>query len=525
MTPVDRVELAPGFSISRVLTGLWQVADLEREGGPLDPDEAAAAMVPYREAEFTTFDMADHYGSAEVIAGRFRGGLAKPSGVQLLTKWVPEPGPASREQVRAAVERALDRMEMEALDLLQYHAWRYSDPRWLDHLLWLDELRQEGLIRHLGLTNFDAEHLALVLHSGIPVVSNQVCFSLLDRRPLNRMTALCREHGVGLLAFGTVAGGLLTERWLGAPEPDVEEMETWSQMKYGRFVAQAGGWDRFQALLGTLDREARRLGVSMANVACRWVLEQEGVAGIIVGARLGRSQHIADNLRLFGFQLDAAARKALAEATAALDPIPGDSGDEYRNPPFLTASGDLSHHVDGFPAPYPVEEVGTGAAQGGGGLGPRPGGSPLATGTRGASPDASPRLRASSGTIWEEVAGFSRAVRVGDRILVSGTTATHGDRVVGGDDPGSQAVFCLDKLQGAIESLGGRLEDVVRTRIYIRHADQWEPVSRAHGRRFGKVRPANTLVRADLIGDAYLVEMEAEAMVLPGGDTGQGGTG
>lgn len=497
---MERVDLAPDLTVSRVLTGLWQVADLERTDGPLDPDAAAGEMARYPEAGLTTFDMADHYGSAEVIAGRFRAGLDDPDRVQLLTKWVPEPGPASREQVRRAVERALERLGVERLDLLQYHAWRYSDPRWLDHLFWLDELRRDGLIRHLGLTNFDTEHLAVVLHSGIPVVSNQACFSLLDRRPLNGMTALCREHGVKILAFGTVAGGLLTEKWLGAPEPDAEGMETWSQMKYGRFVQAAGGWEPFQRLLRGLESVARRLGVSMANVACRWVLEQEATGGVIIGARLGRSEHIADNLRLFDFELDAAAHRELDEALAGLAPIPGDSGDEYRRPPFLTASGDLSHHVGAFPAPYPVIEQDSS------------GGTGTASPGEAGHGDA-PRRRAESGTIWEEIAGFARAVRVGDRILVSGTTATHGDRVIGGDDPGAQATFCLDKIQGAIESLGGRLEDVVRTRIYIRHADEWEPVSRAHGRRFGAIRPANTLVRADLIGDGYRVEMEAEAVV------------
>jgi enamine deaminase RidA (YjgF/YER057c/UK114 family) len=85
--------------------------------------------------------------------------------------------------------------------------------------------------------------------------------------------------------------------------------------------------------------------------------------------------------------------------------------------------------------------------------------------------------------------------------------------LVGGSDPAAQAHFCIDKIEGALRSLGARLEDVVRTRVFIRHADDWEPVSRAHGQRFGHVQPANTLVQAGLIGDGYLVEMEAEAVV------------
>ena len=115
--------------------------------------------------------------------------------------------------------------------------------------------------------------------------------------------------------------------------------------------------------------------------------------------------------------------------------------------------------------------------------------------------------------MWEDLAGYSRAVRTGDHIAVSGTTATHGDRLVGGDDPASQTHFVIDKIEGAIESLGGRLEDVYRTRIFVPELADWEPVARAHGHRFGGIRPVNTLVQAGLIGSGYRVEIEAEARV------------
>lgn len=122
----------------------------------------------------------------------------------------------------------------------------------------------------------------------------------------------------------------------------------------------------------------------------------------------------------------------------------------------------------------------------------------------------------SSGTVWEEMAGYSRAVRMGDTIHVSGTTATGPDGLVGGDDPAAQTDFIIDKIAHAIEQLGGRLEDVVRTRIFISKVDHWEPVARTHGRRFGHIRPANTLVEARLIGEEYLVEIEADAVVGAG---------
>lgn len=480
---VERMTLAPGLDISRVLTGLWQIADLERSRTPLDPVRTGTAMAPYVAAGFTTFDLADHYGSAEDIVGAFRISHPESASARFFTKWVPKPGPVTRDDVRTAVDRALLRMKASRIDLLQFHAWNYADPSWLDALFHLDELRRDGLIGHLGLTNFDTAHLRIAVASGIPILTNQVCFSLLDQRAAGRMTTYCREHGVHLLAYGTVAGGWLSAKWLDKDEPDWERTGTWSQMKYGRFLRAAGGWPALQRLLTVLDGIARRLGVSVTNVATRYILEQPAVAGIIIGARLGEADHITDNARLFEFSLTDADRDELQAVLATLTPIPGDPGDEYRKPPFLTASGDLSHHLDDVPSPYRTEP-----------------------GTQG-------KTLCLSGTTWESAAGFSRAVRIGDRILISGTTATHGPRHIGGDDPAAQTHFAIDKLEGALQSLGGRLDQTVRTRIYVRNLLDWESVARAHGERFGAIRPANTLVRADLVGDDNLVEIEAEAVV------------
>jgi len=476
---VERVTLAPDLSISRVLTGLWQIADMERDGRTLDPDAAARALRPYVDAGFTSFDMADHYGSAEIVASRLGG---TPS-VQRLTKWVPKPGPITLADARAAVERSLERLSASRIDLLQFHAWSYADPSWIDGLLHLQALKKEALIGHVGLTNVDAAHLNMVLATGIEVVSDQVCFSLLDRRAARALSDVCLRRGVRLLAYGTLAGGWLSDRWLGKSEPDWERTGTWSQMKYGRFMRVAGGWDALQRVLRAADAVARRHGVSIANVASRWVLEQPAVAGVIIGARPGEREHVDDNLRVFSFALAPEDRAELEAALATLDSIPGDCGDEYRRPPFLTASGDLSHHVESFPAPYAVESRGGG------------------------------RVLCLSGTPWEGLAGFSRATRQGSRVHVSGTTATHGSLAIGGADAAAQTHFAIDKIAGALQSLGARLEDVVRTRVFVRRLDDWEPVARAHGERFGHIQPANTLVSAGLVGDEYLVEVEAEAEV------------
>jgi len=482
MIQPDRTRLAPDLSISRVVMGLWQIADMERGGTLLDAAAGAASMKEYADAGFTTFDMADHYGSAEVIAGTFGGKYGKAAG-EMMTKWVPEPGPVSKETVRKAVHRALERLSTERISLLQFHAWNYADPRWLDCLFFLSELQKEGLIAHMGLTNFDTAHLRIALTSGINVVSNQVCYSLLDQRASGAMTQLCHEHNVGLLAFGTLAGGFLSGRWLGKPEPTDKDLVTWSQMKYKRFIDTAGGWSAFQELLSTLDVIAIRHGSTIAHVAARYVMDQPAVAGVIIGARLGQSHHAEENKKLLALTLDPSEQSVIHSALSRLKSIPGDCGDEYRRPPFLTASGDLSHHIATMPAPYPVTDLGNG------------------------------RSKALSGTIWEDLAGFSRAVRTGDQIFVSGTTATHGHVDIGGSDPAAQAHFVIDKLEGAIQSLGGRLEDVVRTRIFMKNMNDWEVISRVHGERFRNIQPANTLVRADLVGDNYLLEMEADAVV------------
>ena len=357
----ERLELAPGLTISRIVTGLWQVADMERDGKTLDPEAAATALAAYAEAGFDAFDMADHYGSAEVIAGRLlakarAGDVAVADGRRpvAFTKWCPPPGDMTAAVVRAGIARAGERLGVDTIDLLQLHWWMYEHPGYLDAMAELTALRDEGAIAHLGLTNFNTDHLCVLVGQGFEVLTNQVSFSLLDRRAAGAMTAFCRAHGIRLLAYGTLGGGFLSERWLGHAAP--ADIADWSKQKYRRFVDAIGGWDVLQAVLAALARVADRHGVSIANVATRWVLEQPAVAAVIVGARPGEREHRADNVRAFAFALDAADHGLIDAALADARDLPGDCGDEYRRPPFLTASGDLSHHLDSLPKAYPTVE-------------------------------------------------------------------------------------------------------------------------------------------------------------------------
>ncbi len=481
MPAIENYALTSDLTITRAITGLWQIADMEKDGSTLDPVATAKYMEPYADAGLTTFDMADHYGSAEIIAGTFKKS-SKIKNIRLLTKWVPKPGPVTRDEVRAAVQERLRRLNVERVDLLQYHAWKFSNPFWLDALMYLQELKEEGLIGALGTTNFDTAHLRIAKSSGVDIVSNQISYSLIDQRGGGKMADYCASNGIAILAYGTLLGGFLSRKWLGAPEPTGDALRNWSLMKYKRFIDAAGGWQKFQHVLSVLNEIANETGKSISIISSKYQLNQKSVGAVIVGARLGENAHFADTVSLFDFSLTQEQSDRIATALATLTPIPGDCGDEYRKPPYLTASGDLSHHLEDFPAVYqPITRNG--------------------------------QIQIDSGTTWEELAGYSRAVRSGNRILVSGTTATHGALAIGKGDPSAQTHFVIDKIEASIESLGGKLSDVVRTRVYVNNLNDWEAISRAHGERFADIRPANTLVGAQLIGSEYLVEIDAEAVI------------
>ena len=336
LPPSSRFPLASDLEICQILNGMWQVSGAH---GAIDPARAVTEMFLYHDAGFATWDLADHYGPAEDFIGAFRRHFASERGeerlaeIQALTKWVPHPGPMTRQVVEAAVGVSLRRMGVPSLDLLQFHWWDYDDERYLDALRHLADLREEGKIRHLALTNFDTARLDVIARHGVRVVSNQVQFSLVDRRPEARMAEWCGAHGVGLLAYGSLLGGLLSERWLGQAEPGRARLTTASLQKYKRMIDGWGGWDLFQELLAALQSVADRHGCSLANIGARYVLDRPAVAGVIVGARLGVAQHIADNARVFDLALDsddlAAIERILAKGGDLMRLI-GDCGDEYR---------------------------------------------------------------------------------------------------------------------------------------------------------------------------------------------------
>jgi aryl-alcohol dehydrogenase-like predicted oxidoreductase len=329
-------QLAPKLTICRILNGMWQVAGGH---GYIDQELAIADMMRYNDAGFTTWDLADIYGPAEDFIGEFRRRLLKLKGredlekIQSLTKWVPQPGRITSSIVNENIQKSLRRMDVSSLDLLQFHWWDYNNPYYMDALKYLSDLREKGLIKHLGLTNFDTERMEIMMDSGLKIVSNQVQFSIIDRRPEVEMIQFCLDNNVHLLAYGTICGGLISERYLGRKEPSSAELNTLSLRKYKRMIDVWGGWKLFQDLLLVLNGIAEKHNVSIANVAINYILAKSAVAGVIVGVRLGIVDHINNNKKSFTFGLDSADNEAIdAVCTKSnnLFDIIGDCGDEYR---------------------------------------------------------------------------------------------------------------------------------------------------------------------------------------------------
>lgn len=331
----NTLQLASDLKICRILNGMWQTAGGH---GAMNPDLAVSEMQSYHDSGFTTWDLADIYGPAEEYLGEFRRRLAKKNekeldNMQALTKFVPNPGPMTRTIVEHYIDKSIRRMNVKTIDAVQFHWWDYNDTRYLDALHHLSKLRDEGKIKHLALTNFDTERIETMVENGFKLVSNQVQYSIIDSRPEVKMAPFCQKHGLKLLTYGTLLGGFLSEKYLGKSEPARNNLDTLSLQKYKQMIDAWGGWNLFQELLAVLDKIAKKHHVSIANIATRYILDKPAAAGVIIGVRLGISEHRSDNMRVFGLELDHEDNDSIKAITAQSQDLfarIGDCGDEYR---------------------------------------------------------------------------------------------------------------------------------------------------------------------------------------------------
>ncbi len=326
--PIEKTRLGD-LEICRILNGMWQIAGGH---GQIDSESAISDMEKYQESGFTTWDLADIYGPAESLIGEF-GGKISNNNFQALTKFVPNPGPMSNSIVTHYIEQSLQKMKTNCIDLLQFHWWDYNNMSYLDALNNLSKLQKENKIKHIGLTNFDTERVKIMKEQGYDIVSNQVQYSILDQRPDRVMAPFFAKHGIKILSYGTLLGGFFSEKYIRVDEPHRGELTTSSLQKYKNMIDAWGGWQLFQELLSVLNGIAQKHNCSIANVATRFVLDKPQVAGVIIGARLGISEHREDNSKVFNVKLDEQDMSLISSVTAKsndLFDVIGDCGGEYR---------------------------------------------------------------------------------------------------------------------------------------------------------------------------------------------------
>ena len=310
---MQRFLLTREYSISRIIKGGWHLAGGH---GVIEPRSAQRDMATYVDAGVTTFDCADIYTGVEAMIGGFRRIYPEHAAqVEVHTKFVPDLGDLARVDrgyVESIIHRSLERLGMEQLDVVQFHWWDFRIPGYVEAALELERLRSAGKIRHLGLTNFDVAHMAEITAAGVPIVSHQVQYSLLDDRPDHGMVQFCQDHGIWLLCYGTVCGGFLSERWLELPAPD-RPLQNRSLTKYRLIIDEFGGWELFQRLLRALADIAAKHATDIASVATRLMLDRAQVAAAIVGAV--STQHLAAHAKLADLRLDGEDRGSLEAVT------------------------------------------------------------------------------------------------------------------------------------------------------------------------------------------------------------------
>ena len=277
-----------------IIIGGWQLAEDHS-----DEREGLKVLEAYYEAGFRTFDCADIYTGVEALMGSFiRAHGLTADDIKVHTKYVPNMtalASLTQEQTEATIDRSRARLGLETLDLVQFHWWHYPSGDLLAALDSLNNLKRAGKIKELGLTNFDAAHLEEILDRGIPVASIQTQYSVLDRRAAGKLLPLTRQRDVALLCYGSVAGGLLSDRCLRQATPQAP-FENRSLAKYLLIVEEMGGWAALQRVLEVLKTIADAHGTDVASVASAYCLRQPGVTACIVGAR--NTKHLQEHVRL-----------------------------------------------------------------------------------------------------------------------------------------------------------------------------------------------------------------------------------
>ncbi len=298
---MNKIKLDPDYEISPVIKGGWQLSSGHSLNKKIESTTAVKDMIKFIEAGISTFDFGDIYTGVEELIGRTIVDLTKTYGdlgrnkVQLHTKYVPNENELDSfncADVRKIVNRSLERLGVDTVDLVQFHWWKYEAKHYLTAMEELFNLKALGKIKRIGVTNFDVERLSEMVDAGFKPTSIQLQYSLIDGRAEEGMSDFCEKHEIGMICYGTVAGGFFSEKYLGVSDPTF--FETRSNVKYRLIIEEFGSWEVFQNLLQVLNTIALNHKTDIGTVASAYILQQPSVKAVIVGAR--NTNHLKSNL-------------------------------------------------------------------------------------------------------------------------------------------------------------------------------------------------------------------------------------
>lgn len=323
------------LDICPLVNGLWQIANgsLNKK---VSKEQLVNAMMNYSNSGLNTWDGADIYGQSETIMGIHKE-KNKQNKNYYFTKYVPflqQSDKVTFEMTSAAINKSLKAMKTESIDLIQFHWWDYNDRRFTDICKHLVKLQKEGKISNIGLTNFNTDNMKYIIDQvkDIKIVSNQIPYSIIDRRCENKMVKYCMDNDIKLITYGTLLGGFLSNKYLGKKKPNKSDLNTASLKKYIKWIDgwSNNDWNLFQLLLQTLNKIGQKYNATIAQIAIKYMLDKEVIGAILIGCRLTVSDHIDETIKIFDIKLTDQDRKDIEDVVKKGRKLNGEPADEYR---------------------------------------------------------------------------------------------------------------------------------------------------------------------------------------------------
>jgi aryl-alcohol dehydrogenase-like predicted oxidoreductase len=322
MTAVD---LRRHYRIPSLIYGTWH---LHAHARTIDWTIELSNLLRVFELGFVAIEASDTYQNVEELLARFREDLLEKLGTEaaarlLVHHRISQSGqkPLIPTDVRASVHRLLRLLKKERLDLVQLQWWNLELPGWIDAVTELGQLQDEGAIAAIGVTNFPTTAVKMLISTGMPIVSNQVQMSLIDPRAQGDLREVCEAGNIHLLGYGALAGGFLSDRWLGQPDPGMAPtVDQPFEIMYRIQIERFGGWSWMQQLLQVLSARAACHGTDIATITLAWTLRRSGASALLVGiSNPRRAEAYLRSLEIVLTEDDDSAIQAVLQQRATID--------------------------------------------------------------------------------------------------------------------------------------------------------------------------------------------------------------